>query len=29
MLRGIFGIKGKEIGGDWRKLYNMELFCNK
>ena len=25
MLRGIFGPKGDDITGDWRKLHNEEL----
>jgi hypothetical protein len=25
VLRGIFGAKGDEVTGEWRKLYNEEL----
>ena len=25
MLRGIFGVKRKELTGEWRKLHNEEL----
>jgi hypothetical protein len=25
VLRGIFGLKGEEVMGDWRRLHNEEL----
>jgi hypothetical protein len=26
VLRGVFGFKGKEVTGDWRRLHNEELY---
>jgi len=27
VLRRIFGSKGNEVTGDWRKLYNEDFIC--
>jgi hypothetical protein len=28
VLRGIFGAKGDEVTGEWRKLNKDELYCS-